>query len=524
MGSSTQKNTSSGTTTGTTYGQSGSSSQGTNYSSSNPNVPEWAQAAPQNFMQQVGAFGQQLQQNPNMLATPANGLLQGAYNAAANLPNGSNQLGMSNGLAWQAANATAPTYTAPTISPVTNVANVSVGGANLGPAAQAALAQAEAVKAGPAASLLDNFSAYANPVTDELVTKNLAALDAKQGQNTAAAQAALARSGAFGGSRAGIAQGQLAAQQAMDQGLLSANLRSNAFQQQAALAEADAGRKQQTTLFDAGNAQQTNLTNAGFANQNNQFNTGQKNDFTKTQAGLDQQANLAQAQIAAAAAQANAQAANQQSLAQAQLNAQGGMYNANAQQQQLDRMLSAGGLLSSNAGAASGIANNNLASQLAVGNNQMGIDRNNALAQLQGLQGLQGLLNPSTYSPFIGQTNVGSQTGQQTGFENSNQYGTMTGTETSKQKQGLLGSLLQAGTAVGSAYFMSERRVKRDIELLGREPDGLGVYRYNYTFDSADEPVRTGVMVDEVERLRPWALGPVVDGIQTVDYARLESV
>lgn len=447
MGSTKQTNTSSGTTSGTTNGTSGGYTNGTNYSSSNPNVPEWAQAAPQNFMQQAGAFGQQLQQNPNMLATPANGLLQGAYSAAGNLPNGANQLGMSNGLAWQAANAAAPTYTAPTISPVTNVANVSVGSASLGPAQQAALAQAEAVKAGPSASLLDNFSAYANPVTDELVTKNLGAYDEGAARNTAQAQAAMARAGAFGGSRAGLAQSQLASDQASGRGLLSANLRSNAFQQQAALAEADTGRRQQTGLFDAGNAQQTNLTNAGFANQNNQFNTGQTNDFTKTNAQFSQQSQIAQAQIAAAAAQANAQAANQQSLSQAQLQAQGGMFNVGTQMDQRGQMLSAAGLLSNNAGLGSNIANNNLASQLAVGNNQYGIDRNNALAQLQGLQGYQGLLDPSIYSQFVGQTNVGSQTGAQTGYENSNQYGTMTGLDTSKKSGGLLGQL--GGLAMG---------------------------------------------------------------------------
>lgn len=519
MGSSTQKNTSSGTTTGVSSGTSGGYTSGTNYSSSNPNVPEWAQAAPQNFMQQVGAFGQQLQQNPNMFNTPANGLLQGAYNAAGNLPTGADQLGMSNGLAWQAANASSPTYTPPTISPTTNVANVNVGSANLGPAAQAALAQAEAVKAGPSASLLDGFEKYANPVTDELVTKNLSAYDEGAARNTAQAQAAMARAGAFGGSRAGLAQAQLASDQASGRGLLSANLRSNAFQQQAALAEADAGRRQQTSLFDAGNAQQTNLTNAGFANQNNQFNTGQTNDFTKTNAQFNQQSQIAAAQIAAAAAQQNAQAENARAMQQAALQAQGGMFNIGTQQAGLDRMLSAGGLLSSNAGAASGIANNNLASQLAVGNNQYGIDRGNALAQLQGLQAYQGLLDPSTYAQFVGQTNVGSQSGQQTGFENSNQYGTITGTETAKKKGGLLGQLggaLQAGAS--AAALFSDRRLKTDIRRVGQTDGGLPIYTYRY---KGDDTPQMGVMAQEVEALQPKALGPTRAGFKTVLYSEI---
>lgn len=67
----------------------------------------------------------------------------------------------------------------------------------------------------------------------------------------------------------------------------------------------------------------------------------------------------------------------------------------------------------------------------------------------------------------------------------------------------------------------SERRVKRDIELLGREPDGLGRYHYRYIWDADDAPIRTGVMRDEVEQIRPWALGPIVGGVGTVNYGAL---
>ena len=93
-----------------------------------------------------------------------------------------------------------------------------------------------------------------------------------------------------------------------------------------------------------------------------------------------------------------------------------------------------------------------------------------------------------------------------------------------KQKGSLGQALIGAGAQLGSAAIMaSERRVKRDIALIGREPDGLGVYRYKYIWDDADQPERVGVLVDGVSELRPWALGPVVDGIQTVDYSRLEA-
>lgn len=95
-------------------------------------------------------------------------------------------------------------------------------------------------------------------------------------------------------------------------------------------------------------------------------------------------------------------------------------------------------------------------------------------------------------------------------------------TTTQKQSGGLLGSLLGAGAQLGSAAIMaSERRVKKDIRKIGSEPDGLGRYEYRYVGEGGDHPLRVGVMADEVAALRPWALGPVIDGIQTVDYAKL---
>ena len=51
--------------------------------------------------------------------------------------------------------------------------------------------------------------------------------------------------------------------------------------------------------------------------------------------------------------------------------------------------------------------------------------------------------------------------------------------------------------------------------------NGLGVYRYRYVWEDADAPMRIGVMADEVERLAPEALGPIVLGYRTVNYSML---
>lgn len=80
-----------------------------------------------------------------------------------------------------------------------------------------------------------------------------------------------------------------------------------------------------------------------------------------------------------------------------------------------------------------------------------------------------------------------------------------------------LGSI--ASTIGGIASIFSARELKDDIELVAREPDGLGIYRYRY---KGAKTRRIGVMADEVRRLRPWALGPKNLGFDTVDYGALE--
>lgn len=84
---------------------------------------------------------------------------------------------------------------------------------------------------------------------------------------------------------------------------------------------------------------------------------------------------------------------------------------------------------------------------------------------------------------------------------------------------GLFGQLLSAGAQVGSAA-LSDPRLKTAVEKIGEEPDGLGIYEWSYL---GSEERDFGVMADEVAILRPWALGPVMDGFLTVDYNMLEA-
>lgn len=114
-----------------------------------------------------------------------------------------------------------------------------------------------------------------------------------------------------------------------------------------------------------------------------------------------------------------------------------------------------------------------------------------------------------------------------------------------QQLQGLVGMGQNAGQAISGAGsvqnsqqqstggaiasgigkvlgIFSDPACKRDIQKLTEFSDGLGVYRFRYL---DDDELRIGVMAcggpDSVEKIRPWALGPVVGGFQTVNYAAL---
>lgn len=79
---------------------------------------------------------------------------------------------------------------------------------------------------------------------------------------------------------------------------------------------------------------------------------------------------------------------------------------------------------------------------------------------------------------------------------------------------GFLGSII-------SGIAASERRLKNNIVKLTELEDGLGIYSFSYK--GSNNEIVVGTMVDEVEKLRPWALGPVTsEGIRTVNYDKLE--
>src|SRR5205823_798362 len=72
-----------------------------------------------------------------------------------------------------------------------------------------------------------------------------------------------------------------------------------------------------------------------------------------------------------------------------------------------------------------------------------------------------------------------------------------------------------------SQRFESDVRLKRDITLVGRRGDGLGVYAYRYLWS---DTVFVGVMAQEVALIHPAAVvRDELTGYLSVDYGMLNS-
>jgi hypothetical protein len=145
----------------------------------------------------------------------------------------------------------------------------------------------------------------------------------------------------------------------------------------------------------------------------------------------------------------------------------------------------------------------------------------------QGAAGMMPGLNASQYAgvmPYLAATQ-GAAGLPYAGIQNLGQLGSLlggAGTQTSTQPGGWGTGLLGAAANMFSfaPISLSEPDAKTSIKLLRREADGLGWYEFAYKRDPA--VLLEGVMADEVERLRPHALGPrLANGWRTVNYAKL---
>lgn len=69
------------------------------------------------------------------------------------------------------------------------------------------------------------------------------------------------------------------------------------------------------------------------------------------------------------------------------------------------------------------------------------------------------------------------------------------------------------------APFFSDRRLKHDVKRIGKTDDGLPIYSFKYKGDEKEQ-THVGFMADEVEKVKPEAVGVHPTGYKTVDYEK----
>lgn len=92
-------------------------------------------------------------------------------------------------------------------------------------------------------------------------------------------------------------------------------------------------------------------------------------------------------------------------------------------------------------------------------------------------------------------------------------------TQTSKTTPGL-GDFLQAGAQIGSAFAMSDARLKTDVEELHHDDAGRRWVSFRYLWDGP-ETRHTGLMAQEVAKIEPWRVIETPSGYLAVNYAGL---
>lgn len=85
------------------------------------------------------------------------------------------------------------------------------------------------------------------------------------------------------------------------------------------------------------------------------------------------------------------------------------------------------------------------------------------------------------------------------------------------QQQQLMGGLFGMGASI-----ISDRRMKTEINEVGKTKDGQKIYSYRY---KTGGPIHIGLMADEVEQKNPDAVMTLPSGVQAVNYEKaLEGV
>ena len=418
-----------------------------------------------------------------------------------------------------------------------------------------------------------NFDPYMNPYTDAVI-KSTEGDILRGGEKALTGLGSQASSaGAFGGSRHGIAMGEMGRNITEQMAKSATGLRQANFQQAQQAAQQDIASRmqaglanQQASQFDIGRTREQQLANLS----SKQFDIGR----TREQQLANQQAsqfdigNVRQQQLA------NQQASQfdiGNRLKAGQLNQQASQFDiGNVRQQQLANQQASqfdignrlrAGQLNQQASQfdIGNVRQAQLANQQAGMQDIQNLMQAQQLNQMAGLQGSQNRLgasqqlgNLANLGFGMGQTvqgNLAQQGTQQQAMMQAlidaakQQYGGYTGhpaqglgyvtqalgatgtptSTTESSSPGLFGYLTAASQIPG--LFPSDRRLKKNITKMGQLKSGLNIYKWEWIDGAkelgADMNHTLGVIAQEVKELFPNAVVKMDNGYYAVNYSAL---
>lgn len=352
-----------------------------------------------------------------------------------------------------------------------------------------------------------NTEKYMSPYLNQVV-KATQALQAQENETQRSALKGDAiRAGAFGGDRAGVAQANLARQQSMANQSTLANILQQGYSQ----AQGVAGQQQQLGL----SADQANRAAQQFGAQ--QASAMGQQQFGQMATAAQQQAAIGQALYGQNLGQGQAIAGLGQQLygqqlgaAQAEAGIGKDIYGMSAQQAQLQQAAAQGmfGQAAQVAALQQGAGNNVFNYGLQGGQGVANLGLANQQAQTQAAQAQMQMGQIQQQTDQAGLTALYNQFTQQQGFP--------------YQQAQFLGNLAMGTGALSgstttttgsSGGIFSDRRLKENIEKIGKTYDGQPIYRYNYKGEKATQ---IGLMADESDKK---AVGQS-QGYKTLDYKK----
>lgn len=191
------------------------------------------------------------------------------------------------------------------------------------------------------------------------------------------------------------------------------------------------------------------------------------------------------------------------------MDVQSGNFANSAAQQALQQQLALGSQRFGQEQTAAGFQNTLRQQQIAEQMQQRGFSLNEINAILSGQQ----ISMPSMPGFNAANRSEGLQSLQAAGMQSQDAWNAY-----NAQQQATQGTL--SGLA-GGAMMFSDRRLKRNVEFIGKRTDGLGVYKYNYIWDSFDTRKHLGFMADEVQEVYPEAVVKIPGDWLMVDYSKI---